>query len=167
MYNSYINYISRNMPNAVAEMKGSDKYPDLRARVEFYQIKNGVLVVTEAHNLPNTEQHNDGFYGFHIHAGEECSGNASDPFADAMMHYNPTDQPHPYHTGDLPPLLSNDGYAFSVVLVDKFTVREIIGRTVIIHSKPDDFTTQPSGDSGEKIACGVIKPYTYNRYFGM
>ena len=40
------------------------------------------------------------------------------------------------------------------VLINKFTVNEIIGRTVIIHSQPDDFTTQPSGNSGKKIACG-------------
>ena len=42
------------------------------------------------------------------------------------------------------------------VLINKFTVNEIIGRTVIIHSQPDDFTTQPSGNSGKKIACGEI-----------
>ncbi len=38
----------------------------------------------------------------------------------------------------------------------KFTIDEIIGKTVIIHAKPDDFITQPSGNAGEKIACGVI-----------
>ena len=42
-------------------------------------------------------------------------------------------------------------------LTDRFTLKEIIGRTVVIHSMPDDFTSQPSGNSGEKIACGVIK----------
>jgi len=54
------------------------------------------------------------------------------------------------------PLFSNSGYAWSSFLTNRFTVDQIIGRTVIIHSDPDDFTTQPSGNSGKKIACGEI-----------
>ena len=47
--------------------------------------------------------------------------------------------------------------AYLSVLTDRFNVSDIIGRTVIIHNMPDDFTSQPSGNAGEKIACGVIK----------
>ena len=43
------------------------------------------------------------------------------------------------------------------VLTNRFTVREIIGKTVVIHNMPDDFRSQPAGDSGMKIACGVIE----------
>ncbi len=86
-----------------------------------------------------------------------CSGDSNDQFSGAMAHYNPCDCKHPHHAGDMPPLFENDGYAFNVFLTDRFEINEIIGRTVIIHSNPDDFTTQPSGDSGTKIACGVIK----------
>ena len=74
-----------------------------------------------------------------------------------MTHYNPKDCPHPYHAGDMPPLFGNNGEAFMAFMTDRFTVEEIIGKTVIIHSNPDDFTTQPGGNSGEKIACGKIK----------
>lgn len=42
-------------------------------------------------------------------------------------------------------------------LTNKFTLQDVIGKVVIIHSMPDDFTTQPSGNSGEKIACGKIE----------
>ena len=48
-------------------------------------------------------------------------------------------------------------YAFQIFLTDRFTICEIVGRTVIVHSGPDDFTTQPSGNAGSKIACGQIR----------
>ncbi|MCX7614928.1 MAG: superoxide dismutase family protein, partial [Clostridiales bacterium] len=63
---------------------------------------------------------------------------------------------HPGHAGDLPPLFGNYGHAFMAVFTGRVSVSEIIGRTVIIHASPDDFTTQPSGNSGKKIACGQI-----------
>ena len=80
-----------------------------------------------------------------------------DEFADVGMHYNPTNCPHPFHIGDLPPLLENNGYAYMSVLINKFKIKDILGKTIIIHDKPDDFTTQPSGNPGTKIACGVIE----------
>ncbi|MBT9777985.1 superoxide dismutase family protein, partial [Clostridium sp. MCC353] len=79
-------------------------------------------------------------------------------FAHTGEHYNPTNQPHPDHAGDLPPLLGNQGYAWTSFYDKRFTVDQIMGRAVIIHQKADDFTSQPSGNSGEKIACGVIRP---------
>ena len=63
---------------------------------------------------------------------------------------------HPYHSGDLPPLFSKSGQAWMSVYIQKFTPDQIVGRTVIIHEKADDFTTQPSGNSGKMIACGQI-----------
>lgn len=117
----------------------------------------GVIVRAEIINLPRgTGICNNPIFAFHIHSGNRCEGNAEDPFADAGSHYNPNNCPHPYHAGDLPPLFSANGRAISVFLTDRFTVREIIGKTVIIHSSLDDFTTQPSGNAGKKIACGVI-----------
>ena len=44
-----------------------------------------------------------------------------------------------------------------IFLTERFNIDEIIGKTIIIHSNPDDFTTQPGGNSGTKIACGLIK----------
>ena len=54
--------------------------------------------------------------------------------------------------------LALTGFAWMAVLTDRFRVPDILGRTVIVHSQPDDFTTQPSGNAGAKIACGVITP---------
>ena len=72
------------------------------------------------------------------------------------MHYNPNGAEHPCHAGDLPPLFSAAGKAFMVFLTNRLSVNEVIGKTVVIHSNADDFTTQPSGNSGSKIACGII-----------
>jgi Cu-Zn family superoxide dismutase len=88
----------------------------------------------------------------HIHE----TGNCALPFDQTGNHYNPAGLPHPKHAGDLLPLLGNEGYAYSVFYTDRFELPEIIGRSLIIHSAPDDFTTQPSGNSGVKIGCGVI-----------
>lgn len=81
----------------------------------------------------------------------------NNPFADVMTHYDPNGCGHLYHAGDLLPLFGNDGLAFCAFLTNRFPVDEVIGRTVIVHDHPDDFTTQPSGNSGTKIACGVIR----------
>ena len=76
-------------------------------------------------------------------SGTSCTGNAEDDFANAKMHYNPNKCPHPLHEGDLPPLLESDGYAYMSILLDKFQIKDIISRVIIIHDMPDDFTTQP------------------------
>lgn len=117
-----------------------------------------MLVTADIYGLPTGETGCDsGVFGFHIHEGEDCGSNGQEPFSNTKGHYNPGDCPHPYHAGDLPPLFENDGYAYMSFLTNRFTATEIIGRTVVIHLKPDDFHSQPSGNSGEKIACGVIK----------
>lgn len=144
--------------DAAAFIKGSEKYSSVHGRVLFYRLGTSVIVRAEIAGLPRDSGACGGpFFGFHIHEGGKCSGNEKDPFADAGAHLNPHDCMHPYHAGDMPPLLGADGEAVSVFLTNRFTVSEIIGKTVIIHSSPDDFKSQPSGDSGEKIACGIIR----------
>ncbi len=145
-------------PQAKALVRGSERYPHIAGTVKFHQTRAGVLVIAEIFGLPAARKACEGpIFGFHIHSGDRCSGNAEDPFFDAITHYNPRDCPHPYHAGDLPPLFSVNGYAFSMFLTDRFSANEIIGKTVILHARPDDFTTQPAGNAGEKIACGEIK----------
>ena len=117
--------------DAYASIKGSSAYPNIQGEVHFY--------------------------GFHIHEGRSCTGNTADPFKDAGGHYNPEKKPHPYHVGDMPVLMGNKGMVWCEFYTDRFFPEDIIGRTVIIHDMPDDFRSQPSGDSGTKIGCGVIK----------
>ena len=130
-------------PGAVACVIGEQN--NVRGRVRFYETPHGVLVRAELEGLPSY----NGVYAFHIHEGADC--------ANPGTHFNPGYQPHPYHAGDLPPLFSANGRAFSVFLTDRFALRQIIGKTVIIHSDPDDFTTQPSGNPGKVLACGKIR----------
>ena len=147
-------------PMAVARITGSDEYPDISGYVRFYQTEYGVFVIAQIRGLPDSKDAcASPIFAFHIHGGEECQGNVSDPFAEAGTHYNPHDCPHPYHAGDMPSLFGANGMAFSAFLTGRFTLKEILGKTVIIHSNVDNFTSQPSGNSGTKIACGKIVWY--------
>jgi Cu-Zn family superoxide dismutase len=145
-------------PDAAARVAGSAEYPAIRGVVTFFRAMRGVLVVARVNGLPKGERCDVQVFGFHIHEGTSCTGSEKEPFANALGHYNPHGCPHPQHAGDLPPLFGNDGYAWGAVLTRRFDLREVIGKTVIIHRNPDDFTSQPSGKSGEMIACGVIEP---------
>lgn len=152
-----INSFMRKHPQAWAHIKGSLSYPNINGVVAFYSHAKGVLVVAEVQGLPKTARLcASPIFGFHIHEGGACTGNETDPFVNAKAHYNTQNCPHPYHAGDLPPLFGADGYAFAAFLTNRFNVNEIIGKAVIIHASPDDFKTQPSGNAGNKIACGII-----------
>ena len=147
----------QSLPDAVAIMRGNRKNNRLDGTVKFYQAINGVFVIADIRGLPySLKKCGNNIYGFHIHSGTECTGNSDDLFANSGTHYNPLNCPHPYHAGDMPPLFGVSGHAILAFLTDRFTLNEVIGKAVIIHDKPDDFTTQPSGNSGNKIACGII-----------
>ncbi len=145
-------------PAAVAWIQGNASQPQLAGSVKFYQTSyGGVLIAAEIFGLPNIHIQGSGnFYGMHIHE----YGNCSIPFDQTGNHYNPDHKPHPQHAGDLPPLLGNQGYAYQVFYDKRFFVDAILGRSVVIHSMADDFTSQPSGNSGEKIGCGIIQAVT-------
>ncbi len=127
--------------DAVAQVSGGT----VRGRIRFYQTEKGVLVHADIDGLPQPQ----GIYAFHIHEGTDC--------AVPLTHYNPGSLKHPHHAGDLPPLFSANGRAFSVFLTDRFALNHVLGKTVILHSNPDDFTTQPSGNPGKILACGQIQ----------
>lgn len=157
---------------AVATMKGSAEYPSIRGKVSFYALPNATMVLAQFSGLPEPMPTADAegreqngclnpFLGIHIHEGAACTPPASTggtgAFADAGGHLNPKNCPHPAHLGDLPPLLVDRGSALSAIVTSRFTVGQLIGHTVVLHRMADDFHTQPSGDSGERIACGLIR----------
>lgn len=136
---------------AFACIAGGPEAPNLSGVVKFYESRCGVLVTADIFGLPGR----DSVHGFHIHEGTDCCGEG---FSDTGGHFNPAGREHPYHAGDLPPLFSCNGRACMKVLTGRFRIRDVLGRTVVIHAHPDDMHTQPSGNSGAKIACGVIRP---------
>ena len=134
-------------PYAVAEIAGNENYPDVKGTVSFYDVYGGTFVVADIRNLPDS----DSFHGFHIHDGNSCM-----PMQEGG-HYNPTNQPHPMHAGDMPSLLASGGMAFSAFYTNRFYPEDIVGKVVVIHANSDDFKSQPSGNPGPIVACGEIK----------
>jgi len=108
----------------------------------------------------------DSEHGFHIHEKGDCS---SPDFKSAGEHFNPTAQAHgnpaspPHHAGDIPNLkASNEGKADVNARIEGVTLgdggaNDLVGKAVVVHAKIDDYQTQPSGNSGDRIACGVIQ----------
>lgn len=103
-------------------------------------------------------------HGFHVHENGECKG---PDFKSAGGHFNPTKHPHAgpaaeeKHAGDLGNIVANaKGEAKTEVMIPKdqnVSISSYIGKAVILHAKADDLSTQPSGDAGDRIACGIIK----------
>ncbi|MFV9509945.1 superoxide dismutase family protein [Tepidibacillus sp. LV47] len=147
---------------AYARVKGGPLAPNLRGFVVFTNVPNGTEVYVELHGLPayqpaKGDQDPIGPHGFHIHMRGDCTvGDPNNPFEGAGEHWNPTNQPHGNHAGDFPVIFSNNGYARMNFFTNKFKVNDVVGRSVIIHLNPDDYRTQPAGDAGKRIACGVI-----------
>lgn len=146
-------YALERPPTAQALLQGSSAYPQLHGEVLFYPFLNGSLLLIRVTGLPG-----NGFFGFHIHETGDCCTGGDTPFSCAGGHWSSIDVPHPNHTGDLPVLLADEGLAFSMVYTGRFTPAQAIGHTVILHDQPDDYRSQPAGNSGARIACGVIRP---------
>ena len=147
-------------PFAMAKIYGNDANPYLTGTALFYySCTGGILIQIEVFHLPDKNlPERSGFFGLHMHE----YGNCTPPFDQTGNHYNPSNRQHPFHAGDFPPLLSNQGYAWMSLYDARLSPCEVIGRSLVIHAMADDFTTQPSGHSGDKIGCGVIEAYECN-----
>ena len=134
---------------------------NVSGEVTFEEIRGrGVLVRVNARNVP------PGLHGFHIHEKGDCS--APDATS-AGGHFNPANRPHGApgakrnHAGDLGNLLADEGGNIKYEsLHEGFTLARgrasALGKAVVLHAKPDDLKSQPAGDAGGRIACGVIQP---------
>ncbi len=135
-------------PCAYAMISGEN---GIMGTICFYPCLKGSVLIYEIDHLPHSQTCQGGIFAFHIHEGSSCQ--------DSQGHYNPQNCEHPHHLGDLPSLFATDGKAWAIVYIDKFKPEDVIGRTIIIHEHEDDFHSQPSGNSGSKIACGEIRGF--------
>ena len=146
-------------PTATAKLAPT-KGNSVQGTVTFTQDGSVVHVKAEVTGLaPNTE------HGFHIHDKGDCS---SGDGMSAGGHFNPTGQPHGAHTaahhhaGDLPSIHA-DAAGNATIKFDSKAISvgsgatDVVGKGLIVHRDPDDFTTQPTGNSGPRIACAVIQ----------
>lgn len=130
--------------------------------VTFTQAAHGVLIHLEVTGLPT------GWKGVHLHVTGQCQG---PQFTSAGAHINPANHQHGigsntgFHAGDLPNLYVHaDGVGRAEFFTDAVTLRDgptslfdADGSAIVIHANPDDHVTDPIGNAGGRIACGVIQ----------
>ena len=144
-------------PSAEAVMSPT-KGNSASGTVSFRQEGDSVVVVARISGLT------PGAHGFHIHEKGDCS--APDATS-AGGHFNPTGKAHghpdhaDHHAGDMPQLTADaTGNASLTATLPGLSIgsgaANIVGRGVIVHAAPDDYKTQPTGNSGARVACGVI-----------
>ena len=156
-------------PQAKAEVK--DAEGKTLGTVNFSAEENSVLIEAALEGLE------PGYHGFHVHENASCEAEAKEgPFTTAGGHFNPTDEKHSKHAGDMLPLFAKeDGTAKYTATLDNMTVEQLKQEelSVIVHANPDNFANIPdhyeadgekgpnedtlkTGDAGDRQACGIV-----------
>lgn len=144
--------------HATATMVGTAKFKKVKGTVEFKEVDGGIEVTANIEGLKK------GDHGFHIHEKGDCSAKDA---ASAGGHFNPSKHKHgapdaaEHHEGDLGNLTADaDGKATTTMTIKGTTLSDgdtsIVGKGFIVHEKADDMKTQPTGNAGARVACGVI-----------
>ncbi len=133
---------------------------NVKGTAKFTQRDGKINIAVNASGLqPNAE------HAIHIHEKGDCS---AEDATSAGPHFNPESQPHGHpketkrHAGDLPNLRADSqgrvktSFEVTGITLDK-DFRGVLNRALVIHAKADDYKSQPAGDAGGRIACGVIK----------
>lgn len=135
---------------------------NVTGEIVFIQKENSVIMTASLQGLTPGE------HAIHLHETSDCS---SDDATSTGGHWNPKDKPHGkwgdekgYHRGDIGNLTADaDGNATLTFETNQWAIggtdktKNIIGRGIIVHQEADDFTTQPTGAAGARVACGEIK----------
>ena len=129
-------------------------------KLQVMSMGGGVHIAGDVGGLAPGSAH-----GFHVHEKGDCS--AADATS-AGGHFNPLGAPHgrmettPHHAGDMDNIVADgEGVAHVNMHVGGVTLggggpTDISGRAIIVHAQPDDYSSQPSGDAGARVACGII-----------
>ena len=148
--------------SAQADLQPAKDTPGFSGRVIFYQAGSQVRVVADVTGVSPPGNH-----GFHVHENGKCERDpAGKDFTTAGGHFNPGGAPHAcpdaasHHAGDLGNIvIQADGKGHLDVTTSAISLSgstSVIGRSLILHSAADDCTTQPTGNAGGRLACGVI-----------
>jgi Cu-Zn family superoxide dismutase len=147
---------------AVAEITATKGDTTVSGRVMFDTASGGKIKMSLEITVPSNAGKN---VAVHIHEHGDC-GNAGKAAHD---HWNPTNEQHgkwgsnSYHSGDIGNVkLDKNGKGTMTITTDRWSLggtveKNIIGKAIIVHSGADDYKSQPSGDSGSRIGCGVIQ----------
>ncbi|MEB2847314.1 superoxide dismutase family protein [Rhizobiales bacterium RZME27] len=130
-------------------------------KADLITTPSGVLINVEIKGLPASQ-----WVAFHVHETGSCD--AASHHESAGGHFNPDGKEHGYqaangpHAGDMPnQYVGADGVLRAQVINDAVTLDKgevgIVGRALMVHAKPDDYKTQPSGAAGDRLACAVIE----------
>lgn len=148
--------LEQTLIRAVADLRPTEG-SNVRGTVTFTQQPEGVMITADIMGL------SPGQHGFHIHEFGDCS--APDA-SSAGGHYNPTNQQHggptdqARHIGDMGNVEADTTGMAHMEYLDRLIELDgpnsVIGKSVVVHEKQDDLQTQPTGDSGGRLACGVI-----------
>jgi superoxide dismutase, Cu-Zn family len=143
---------------AIATLKGGPGSPNLSGTITFTPDGDRIHVVADLKGVDKA-----GMHGFHVHEKGVCEGD----FSSAGGHFNPTGAQHacsptdPLHAGDFGNIeVAADGTAHLDTYTSHLSLSgatSVIGKAVILHAGQDDCKTQPSGNSGARAACGVIR----------
>jgi superoxide dismutase, Cu-Zn family len=150
---------SAQVPSGYADLR--DKNGNIVGAADFRELEDGILIMMRVKELP------PGVHALHIHAVGKCE---APDFASAGGHFNPGNKKHGLrnsegaHAGDIPDLyVTKSGAGRFETINERFTLSGGVnsvfdgdGSALVIHAAGDDDTTDPTGNSGDRIACGVI-----------
>jgi Cu-Zn family superoxide dismutase len=147
------------------KLQGAPADSDFAGTLTITPEGNGVRIVADVAGVDK-----DGKHGLHVHENGMCehhpAGDAAKPFSTAGGHFNPGGAAHacpptdPRHAGDLGNIEVSGGKGHLELFVANLTLDQLMGKAIILHGGEDDCTTQPTGNSGDRIACGVVAEAT-------
>lgn len=139
-------------------LTGAPTDTDFAGTVSVHPEGTGVHIVADVAGVDT-----DGMHGIHVHENGQCdhAGDDGKHFSTAGGHFNPTGTEHacpptdPRHAGDLGNIQVTGGKGHLEVTATNLSFDQLRGKAIILHAGEDDCKTQPTGNSGDRLACGV------------